>query len=146
MYYVLATTNLMNPPVTWNIVATNMFDEEGDFSVTNATLPGLQGFYQLSVGAPSPATALPLVIALFKTPNLRDLGSSQPYLHTGRMNTLENVLGFYQNFSSLARSGAVRNAAPQLSGIFLDNAAVTPLAAFLNSLNEDYFDIPCPCP
>ena len=61
------------------------------------------------------------------------------------MNTIEEVLAFYQNFSSLARGGLVRNAAPQLSGISLNNAAIVPLAAFLRSLNEDYFDVPCPC-
>jgi hypothetical protein len=144
-YYVLASTNLLAPVADWNLVATNIFDDQGDFVSTNAVSPGPQVFFQLLVGAPGPAVALPLTIALFKTPNLRDLGSSQPYLHTGRMNTIEAVLAFYQNFSGLARTGAVRNAAPQLSGISLNNAAVVPLAAFLRSLNEDYFDVPCPC-
>jgi hypothetical protein len=145
IYYVLAATNLRLPQTNWSILSTNSFDGDGKFSFTNTTMPNMQEFYQLSVAGPSPAAALPLTIALFKTPNLRDLGSSQPYLHTGRMNTLEEVIGFYQTFSSLASTGAVRNAAVQLSGISLDNAAVTPLAAFLSSLNEDYFDIPCPC-
>jgi hypothetical protein len=144
-YYVLASTNLTFPPADWNIISTNIFDAQGHFSFTNATLPDTQEFYQLAVGGPSPAFALPRMIALFKTPNLRDLGSSEPYLHTGRMDTIEDVIAFYQNFSSLARTGAVRNAAPQLSGVSLSNSAVTPLAAFLRSLNEDYFDIPCPC-
>ena len=85
------------------------------------------------------------MIGLFKTPNLRDLASSDPYLHTGRKSTLEEVIGFYQTFSGLARAGQVRNGAVQLSGISLDNAAVAPLAAFLRSLTEDYVDIPCPC-
>ncbi len=97
------------------------------------------------VAGPPPAIALPLTIARFKTPNLRDLGSSEPYLHTGRMNTIEDVIAFYQTFSNLARSGAIRNADAELSGISLDSSAVNPLVAFLNSLNEDYFDIPCPC-
>jgi hypothetical protein len=145
-YYVLASTNLTVPPAEWNIIATNTFDGEGNFSVTNASLPGPQGFYEVSAGGPPAALALPLTIALFKTPNLRDLGSSQPYFHTGRMNTIQDVIGFYLNFSSLARASAVRNAAPELSGIILDSTALTPLAAFLSSLNEDYFDIPCPCP
>lgn len=144
-YYVLASTNLQLPPSGWNIVLTNTFDSQGNFSVTNATPPNAQGFYQLSVAGPPPAMALPLTIALFKTPNLRDLGSSEPYLHTGRMNTLEDVIAFYQNFSSLSRAGAVRNGAIQLNGISLNSSAVTPLVAFLSSLNEDYFDIPCPC-
>ena len=144
-YYVLASTNLLPPQTNWNIILTNAFDGLGNFNFTNDTLANAQEYYQLSVAGPPPDVALPLTIALFKTPNLRDLGSSQPYFHTGRMNTLEEAIAFYQNFSSLASTGAVRNADIQLSGISLDNAAVTPLAAFLSSLNEDYFDIPCPC-
>jgi hypothetical protein len=145
LYDVLASTNLMCPRSAWNVISTNTFDSQGDFNFTNDTLSSLQEFYQLSVAGPPPAVALPLTVARFKTPNLRDLGSSDPYLHTGRMDTLGDVIAFYQNFSGLARSGAVRNAAPELSGISLGSSAVTPLTAFLNSLNEDYFDIPCPC-
>jgi cytochrome c peroxidase len=144
-YYVLASTNLLLSRTNWSMIATNTFDSFGDFSFTNTTQPNTQEFYQLLVGGPSAETALPLTIALFKTPNLRDLGSSEPYLHTGRMDTIEEVLTFYQNFSSLARAAAVRNAAPQLSGISFDGASVAPVAAFLRALNEDYFDVPCPC-
>jgi hypothetical protein len=144
-YYVLASTNLTFSRASWQIILTNAFDSRGNFIFTNDTLSNAQEYYQLSVAGPPPAVALPLTIARFKTPNLRDLGSSEPYLHTGRMNTIGDVITFYQNFSNLARSGAVRNAAPELSGISLGSSAVDPLAAFLNSLNEDYFDIPCPC-
>ena len=144
-YYVLASTNLSAPTAGWSVVLTNTFDSQGHFNAVSAALPSSQGFYQLSVIGPSPAMALPLTIGLFKTPNLRDLGSSDPYLHTGRMDTLQDVIAFYQNFSNLSRAGAVRNGAGQLNGISLNNAAVTPLVAFLNSLNEDYFDVPCPC-
>jgi hypothetical protein len=140
-YYVMASTNLID----WDFTSTNTFDSQGDFTVTNTIEPGTQEFYQLSVGGPPADVALPYMIGLFKTPNLRDLGSSDPYLHTGRKNTIEDVIGFYQTFSGFARAGLVRNGAAQLSGISLDNASVAPLAAFLRSLNEDYFDIPCPC-
>ena len=148
-YYVLASTNLMAPRTSWNVILTNDFDSEGNFIFTNDTLSQAQEFYQLSVAGPPPAMALPLTLARFKTPNLRDLSSSEPYLHTGRMDTLEDVITFYQNFSILSRSGAVRNGAPELNGISLGSPAgspaVAPLAAFLRSLNEDYVDIPCPC-
>ena len=85
----LAATNLLAPVAEWNMIFTNAFDDQGDFIATNAVTSGPQEYYQLLVGTPPPAVALPLTIALFKTPNLRDLGSSQPYLHTGRMNTIE---------------------------------------------------------
>ena len=84
--------------------------------------------------------------ALVTDGTVRDLVSSEPYLHTGQMNTIEDVLGFYLNSSAQARAGTVRNADPQLSSISLDASAVVPLAAFLRALDEEnYADIPCPC-
>ena len=91
------------------------------------------------------ASVLPYTIGAFKTPTVRDLSSSEPYLHTGRMDTIEDVVGFYENFSAKARAGLVRNGDPQLSGIFMDTNAIIPVAAFLRSLDEDYTDVPCPC-
>jgi len=81
---------------------------------------------------------LPRTIALFKTPSLRGLAFSDPYLHTGRKDTIEDVIEFYIDMSRLARAGKLRNAAPELAGIFLKEEDIAPLAAFLRSLNEDY--------
>jgi cytochrome c peroxidase len=81
---------------------------------------------------------LPKTIGLFKTPSLRGLAFSGPYLHTGRKDTLEEVIEFYIRMSRLGREGNVRNAAPELSGILLKEEDIAPLAAFLRSLNEDY--------
>ena len=144
-YLVLSTTDLTLPKTAWNIVSTNAFDEAGNFSVTNPIGSSASEFYTISAAAPSSAEALPHMIALFKTPDLRDLASSEPYFHTGRFNTLPEVIGFYQSVSEMARAGAIRNAAPKLSGISLDSSSVAPLVAFLRSLNEDYQDVPCPC-
>ncbi len=81
---------------------------------------------------------LPRTIALFKTPSLRGLAFSGPYLHHGKADTLEDVIEFYLRMSRLARDGKVRNAAPELSGILLKYEDIAPLAAFLRALNEDY--------
>lgn len=81
---------------------------------------------------------LPRTIALFKTPSLRGLAFSGPYLHHGKADTLEEVIEFYIRMSRLARDGKLRNAAPELSGIQLKQQDVAPLAAFLRALNEDY--------
>jgi hypothetical protein len=56
------------------------------------------------------------------------------------MDSIEDVLRFYQKFSVKARQGEVRNAAPELQDISLENSSIAPLAAFLRSLNEDYTD------
>jgi hypothetical protein len=145
-YYILSSTDVAMAASNWVVVSTNVFDAQGNFSVSNAMTSSAHMFYQLAAAPPSAAQALPRTIALFKTPNLRDLASSDPYFHTGRFNTLQDVITFYRTFSPLARAGLLRNAAPELSQIFLDGPSISPLLAFLRSLNEDYQDIPCPCP
>ena len=141
-YYVLASTNLLLPATNWVMIATNAFDQLGYFSSSVPIAPeASQIFYKLSLPVPPPAEVLPRTIALFKTPTLRDLGHSDPYLHTGRMNSIEDVILFYKEFSSKARNDEVRNAAPELRDISLnDNFAMESLAAFLHSLDEDYTD------
>src|SRR5262249_7108357 len=125
----------------WTVIATNAFDADGNFSFSAPVKPGAaQSFYKLALRLPSPAEALPRTIALFKTPTVRDLGHSDPYLHTGRMDSFREVVRFYQEFSRKARRGEVRNADPELKEIRLDDSAIAPLAAFLRSLNEDYTD------
>jgi hypothetical protein len=140
-YYVFTSASLQLPMTNWTVVATNTFDPQGDFSFTNTiAADGDRGFYYVSPALPTDAEVLPLMIARFKTPTLRDLGQSNPYLHTGRMNTLNRVIQFYRNFSDKARNGNARNIDPEISNISLDDSAVGPLKAFLNSLNEDYTD------
>lgn len=84
------------------------------------------------------AQLLEHAIGTFKTPGLRDLAHSQPYLHTGREATLSDVVRFYQRSAVAARSGSLRNADPQLATVHVDEADVAPLAAFLRALDEDY--------
>jgi cytochrome c peroxidase len=86
----------------------------------------------------NPEALLPRTIGLFKTPTLRDLGQSAPYLHTGSLDTIESVLKFYVHTSTLARSGQLRNASPEIRNIRIDDSDVNLLAAFLRALNEDY--------
>jgi cytochrome c peroxidase len=81
---------------------------------------------------------LPLTIAWFKTPGLRDLADAAPYFHTGRKDGLRDVLAHYGRFGNLARAGSVRNAAPELSDVTLVPADFDALLAFLEALNEDY--------
>jgi hypothetical protein len=127
-----------NDPGEVDLGLWNVFDNP-DFPAPQAALQ--QILSALPEAAPVVADKqLRQTIALFKTPTLRDLGQSAPYLHTGRMDTIEDVLRFYQTFSTKARAGTVRNAAPELRDISLENSAVTSLAAFLRSLNEDYTD------
>jgi cytochrome c peroxidase len=85
-----------------------------------------------------PGLLLPLAIASFKTPGLRDLSHSAPYFHNGSEATLEGVVEAYRRAADAARAGRLRNPAGPLRGIALTAADVTDLAAFLRALNEDY--------
>jgi cytochrome c peroxidase len=85
-----------------------------------------------------PELLLARSLGAFKTPGLRDLSHSAPYLHAGAFDTLEEVVEFYEDVSELARAGQLRNADPELLGIALRPQDVSRVAAFLRSLNEDY--------
>ena len=86
----------------------------------------------------SDATLLDRAIARFKTPSLRDLSHSAPYMHNGQFNTLDDIITFYRDSSTLARLGTLRNGATELRGIALTAGNTASLIAFLRSLNEDY--------
>lgn len=118
---------------TWNIFA------NPDFPAPQTKLSAIfcrQA--KLKESACSEDKLLPLTIATFKTPILRDLGHSQPYMHTGEMADLLSVVKHYMTDSALARAGKLRNAAPELSDVYLLQDDLKALEAFLHSLNEDY--------
>lgn len=129
--------SLVNPGYTdlgtWNIVG------NPDIPDAQANLQQiLCGEFNLTGPDCTSDAILPLVIAYFKTPTLRDLGQSPPYLHNGSLATIEDVVNFYIGSSQLAQASALRDGSPELSDISLDQSDVEPLAAFLRALNEDY--------
>lgn len=79
-------------------------------------------------------------IARFKTPTLRDLEDSGPYLHNGSALTFGDAIEFYINSSQLARMGLLRNPPREFRGMSLSQDDVAALVAFLKSLTEDYDD------
>ncbi len=79
-----------------------------------------------------------MTIARFKTPGLRDLSHSAPYMHTGKKDSLQDVIRFYMDAARLAVDGQLRNGASEIKDISLAAEDVDPLTAFLRALNEDY--------
>lgn len=77
-------------------------------------------------------------IARFKTATVRNLGQSAPYMHTGRLRTLDETVVFYQRMTASARAGKLRNAPPEFFAMRLAPADIGPLTAFLRALNEDF--------
>ncbi len=105
--------------------------------------PGPQGellrvFRSQFADAPDDATLLARAIGAFKTPSLRDLGQSAPYMHDGGRATLRGAVAFYAEASSAARSGRLRNGDPELARIAISDDDASALVAFLRSLDEDY--------
>jgi hypothetical protein len=90
------------------------------------------------LACPADSVLLDEAIARFKTPGIRDLDHSAPYIHNSKFDTLDNAVGFYLGSSSSARAGTLRNGANALKGITLLPADISPHVAFLKSLNEDY--------
>ena len=58
-------------------------------------------------------------IAAFKTPSLRDLGHSAPYMHNGSRDTLEDVMQFYIEFPNRARMHQLRNVDPEFERVLI---------------------------
>ncbi len=115
----------------------------------NPDMPGPQAKIRIllceeQIPCPADSVLLDRAIARFKTPGLRDLGHSAPFMHTGQFDTLNDIITFYRDVSAQARvgtgtgAGMLRNGAVQLQGIALTSSDATSLVAFLNALNEDY--------
>lgn len=77
------------------------------------------------------------MIATFKTPTLRNLKYTFPYLHDGSIVALEDVISEMARLSELARAGKVRSADDQFVKVRIRDEDKAPLLAFLNSLNDD---------
>lgn len=77
------------------------------------------------------------MIATFKTPTLRNLAYTSPYMHTGGFTTLESALTELMRLSEMGRAGRVREGDEELAKIMISEADVGPLVAFLTTLNED---------
>ncbi len=77
-------------------------------------------------------------IALFKTPTLRSLGQSAPYLHDGSAEDILSVLTLYLRGSHFAQKGQMRNPDPFMRAMSIHPHDFRALEAFLQSLNEDY--------
>lgn len=113
----------------WNIYADDDFPEPQK---------QLQSVMCATGSACDPDTVLPNTLARFRTPTIRDLGQTDPYLHTGRKATIEEVIQFYRDMATLQSAGKLRNGDPAIGSISIDDADAAALAAFLRSLNEDF--------
>lgn len=79
----------------------------------------------------------------FRTPSLRNLRFTRPYMHSGKMQTLEQVLNFYEDLAGkdLPNTNVKREKldtlATKLKLAFTD---INEIIEFINTLNDDNFD------
>lgn len=79
----------------------------------------------------------------FRTPSLRNLRFTRPYMHSGKMQTLEQVLNFYEDLAGkeLPNTNVKREQLDTLaSALKLAFADINEIIEFLNTLNDDNFD------
>jgi cytochrome c peroxidase len=77
------------------------------------------------------------MIGAFKTPTLRNLAYSDPYLHTGALTSLPDVINEMIESSELARAGRLRAVDEELKTVRITDGDILPLLAFLGALNEN---------
>lgn len=74
--------------------------------------------------------------AAFKTPTLRNLGLTDPYMHDGGWATLEDAVRQKMFAGLLANRSALVHADPEMADVGLEEADVPSLIAFLTALND----------
>jgi cytochrome c peroxidase len=81
-------------------------------------------------------------IGAFKTPTLRNLAYSYPYLHNGTITSIEGVVRELKRLSEMSRQGLIRDPDEELARTNITDSDVSSLTAFLRTLNEDFKRLP----
>ncbi len=79
----------------------------------------------------------------FRTPTLRNLRLTAPYMHNGTLNSLQEVLEFYEGIAgnkSRNPNVTAKKIDPLIKKMRLKTKDIHPIVSFLNSLNSDDFD------
>jgi len=92
------------------------------------TKPNDLGYYEISQN--------PIDRWAYKTPSLRNVALSEPYMHNGSLSSLKEVVQFY-NQGGIANE----NLSPLIQPLGLSDAEVADLVAFLKSLTGSNVDV-----
>lgn len=79
----------------------------------------------------------------FRTPTLRNLRRTRPYMHNGRIQSLETVLTFYEDLQGkeLQNKNLTRQHLDTLAKLVrVDFKHINTIVEFLNTLNDDDYD------
>jgi cytochrome c peroxidase len=79
----------------------------------------------------------------FRTPTLRNLRFTFPYMHSGKLKTLQNVLEFYEDLSGGKTANSYvkfEQVDPHIKNLNVDFKDISSIVEFLNTLNDDKID------
>lgn len=129
-------------PIDTGLNGSNYFNGPHNIGLEEAsTDPGVGGL----PGAPSET------IGLFKTPSLKNVEFTAPYMHDGRFESLDSVIDFYSEGLQLHPNSAFNPYSPTTESIYSNNPPLPPqasgfgftetekeaLIAFLKTLSDD---------
>ena len=128
------TAEAVRPATQWREIPTSSKPENVDLGYWN--------FVSLKTSVmrrtnESDEQFLPRMIGAFKTPGLRHLAYTYPYMHNGAYTSLADAINEIRRLSEMARAGEIRAADEELKKIRLTESDVTAVIVFLNTLNED---------
>lgn len=116
----------------WNILFNT------DYPLPQESIYNLICISEGKVECTSREHALERSLARFKTPSLRDMGHSSPFMHNGQISDLHSLIGFYIAATQSSKQGLIRNGAKELNEMNIQGKDIEPLFLFLVSLYEDY--------
>lgn len=74
----------------------------------------------------------------FKTPTIRNVSHSFPYMHNGSLATLEEVMAFYQNGGGAGMGIDLEHQTLPFDSLELSDQEVADIISFMNSLTDNY--------
>jgi cytochrome c peroxidase len=130
--YSRGETNALNQK---EIRGLNLFIESGCTNCHNGPMLSDFELHQLPVSANSKQASDNGVDGKFRTPTLRNLAFTAPFMHNGTKGDLKSAISFYHNISNPSND-------PDLAGVDLDDGSdvIDAIAAFLLALSDTDFD------
>ena len=112
-----------------------------DFTADRHKSIGLYNGKELNDPGRGGVTKDPAHLGLFKTPSLRNVAVTAPYMHNGMFKTLREVVDYYNHPDDFVKGSINRDKALDLP-MNLTADEVTDLVAFLEALTDDRFAAP----
>jgi cytochrome c peroxidase len=109
-----------------------------DFTADRPKSIGLFNGRELNDPGRGGVTKDPNHLGLFKTPSLRNVAVTAPYMHNGMFGTLREVVNYYNHPDRVVQGSINRDKALE-TPLALSETDIDDLVAFLEALTDDRF-------